>query len=217
LSMSRLRVHCFSVSFDGYSAGPNQDLVNPVGVGGLPVFGWQFATRAHQQMHGQEGGETGLDNDMVLRGFEGIGAWILGRNMFGPIRGEWPDDQWRGWWGSNPPYHTDVFVLTHHAREPIVMEGGTTFHFVTGGIHSALRRAMNSAAGKDVRLGGGVATIRQCLQARLIDEMHIAVSPVMLGAGEHLFSGIDTPALGYTCTRHVGTPDATHFVLTRQG
>jgi dihydrofolate reductase len=215
--MARLRVHSFSISLDGYGAGPDQDQDNPLGAGGMALHQWVFKTKTFQALFGDGEGTTGIDNDFAAQGFDNIGAWILGRNMFGPIRGEWPDDQWRGWWGPNPPYHTDVFVLTHHAREPIAMEGGTSFHFVTEGIHAALRRAMSSAAGKDVRLGGGVAAIREYLQAGLIDEMHIAVSPVMLGAGEHLFSGIDTPALGYTCTRHVATPDATHFVLTRQG
>src|SRR5271170_377062 len=197
--MSRLRVHCFSVSFDGYSAGPDQDLANPVGVGGLPVFGWQFATRAHQQMHGNGGGETGLDNDMVLRGFEGIGAWILGRNMFGPVRGQWPDHSWKGWWGDNPPYHVPVFVLTHHPRPCVEMEGGTVFHFVTDEIEAALGRAIEVAGGRDVRIGGGVSVIRQYLQAGLLDELRLALSPVLMGAGENLFSGLDLPGLGFGC------------------
>src|SRR5271155_6024265 len=214
--MSKLRVHCFSVSFDGYSAGPDQDLANPVGVGGLPVFGWQFATRAHQQMHGSGGGETGLDNDMVLRGFEGIGAWILGRNMFGPVRGPWPDESWKGWWGDNPPYHTPVFVLTHHPRPSITMDGGTVFHFVADGIHVALKRATDAAGGKDVRLGGGVATIRQYLCAALIDELHLAISPVLLGTGEQLLTAIDTVKLGYQCSEYVATANAMHVVLTRR-
>src|SRR5882757_7669495 len=211
--MSRLRVHCFSVSVDGYSAGADQDLANPVGVGGLPVFGWQFATRAHHQMHGNEGGETGLDNDMVMRGFEGIGAWILGRNMFGPVRGPWPDDSWKGWWGDNPSYHTPVFVLTHHPRASITMAGGTTFHFVTDGIEAALRRAVEAADGRDVRLGGGVATIQQYFRAGLVDEAHLALAPVLLGSGEPMFSGLDMLSLGYRCTEHVSTPNATHVVL----
>ena len=214
--MSKLRVHAFSVSLDGYGAGPNQDLDNPMGVGGMAVHGWVVKTKTFRAMFGDGNGTTGVDNDFAAQGFENIGAWILGRNMFGPIRGTWPDDQWKGWWGPNPPYHTEVFVLTHHARASIAMEGGTTFHFVTEGIGAALERARRSAAGKDVRLGGGVSAIREYMQAGLIDEMHIAVSPVMLGAGEHLFSGINVPALGYSCTRHVATPDATHFVLTRQ-
>jgi dihydrofolate reductase len=182
--VSRLRVHCFSISLDGYSAGPGQDLGNPVGVGGLAVFGWQFATRAHHQMRGTEGGATGLDHDMVMRGFDGIGAWIIGRNMFGPVRGPWPDETWKGWWGDTPPYHVPVFVLTHHARAPISMSGGTTFHFVAG-VHSAAQRASAAANGKDIRVGGGVSTIQQFLQANLIDELHLAISPTLLGSGEH--------------------------------
>src|SRR6202021_491167 len=197
LLMSRLRVHCFSVSLDGYSAGPNQDLSNPVGVGGIPVFGWQFATRTHNQMHGSEGGATGLDNDMVIGGFENIGAWIMGRNMFGPVRGPWPDDSWKGWWGDNPPYHTPVFVLTNPSRGSFTMSGGTTFHFVTDGIHAALRRATAAANGQDIRLGGGVATIREYLFAGLVDEMHLALSPVLLGSGEHLLAGFNAPQHGY--------------------
>jgi dihydrofolate reductase len=214
--MSRLRVHCFSISLDGYSAGPNQDLENPVGVGGLPVFGWQFATRAHHKMHGQEGGATGIDNDFVLRGFEGIGAWIIGRNMFGPVRGPWPDDNWKGWWGDTPPYHTPVFVLTNHPRASIPMAGGTTFHFVTDGIHSALEQAVDAANGQDVRLGGGIATMRQYLRAQLIDQMQLVVSPVLLGSGERLFEGIDAPSLGYQVTDHIPTQAATHMIINRR-
>jgi dihydrofolate reductase len=214
--MSRVRVHCFSVSVDGYSAGPNQDVNNPVGVGGLPVFGWQFATRTHQQMHGKEGGATGIDNDLVARGFEGIGAWIIGRNMFGPVRGPWLDDNWKGWWGDTPPYHTPVFVLTNHPRASFAMAGGTTFHFITDGIHSALKQAVDAANGRDVRLGGGIATMRQYLSAGLIDEMHLAISPVLLGSGESLLQGIDLPSLGYALKKHVPTPNATHIFLTKQ-
>jgi dihydrofolate reductase len=213
--MSKLRVRCFSVSLDGYGAGLSQDHDNPMGVGGMALHGWVLKTQTFQTMFGGGNGTIGIDNDFAALGFDNIGAWILGRNMFGPIRGEWPDDQWKGWWGPNPPYHTDVFVLTHHARAPIVMEGGTTFHFVTEGIDAALERARLAAAGKDVRLGGGVSTVRQYIRAGLVDEMHIAVSPVMLGSGEHLFSGINLPALGYTCTRHVATADAAHYVLSR--
>jgi dihydrofolate reductase len=219
--MSRLRVHCFSMSLDGYSAGPNQDLENPVGVGGLPVFGWQFATRAHRQMSGHrtsgdDEGETGIDNDFVLRGFEGIGAWIIGRNMFGPVRGPWPDDNWKGWWGDTPPYHTPVFVLTNQPRSPIPMAGGTTFHFVTDGIQSALEQAVDAAKGQDVRLGGGIATMRQYLRAQLIDQMHLVVSPVLLGSGERLFEGIDLPGLGYQVTDHIPSQAATHMVINRR-
>jgi dihydrofolate reductase len=173
-------------------------------------------TRSFKRMVGQGQGATGVDDDFVARGFENVGAWVLGRNMFGPIRGEWPDDRWNGWWGDTPPYHTDVFVLTHHARTSIAMKGGTTFHFITDGIHAALQQATSAANGKDIRLGGGVSVIRQYLQAGLIDEMHVAISPVMLGSGEHLLWGMDAPALGYECTQHVTTPNATDFVLTKR-
>ena len=212
----RLRVHSFAISLDGYGAGPNQDLNNPLGVGGVALHEWVFATRTFRQMFGGEGGATGVDDDFAARGLVGIGAWILGRNMFGPIRGAWPDDTWKGWWGDNPPYHTPVFVLTNQPRASISMEGGTTFHFVTDGIHAAVKRATDAANGQDVRLGGGVATIRQYLRAGLIDEMHLAIAPVLLGAGEHLFCGIDVPKLGYQCTEHVATPSATHIVITKQ-
>ena len=214
--MSRLRVHCFSVSLDGYSAGPGQDLGNPLGVGGLAVFGWQFATRAFHQMHGNEGGATGLDNDMVMRGFEGIGAWILGRNMFGPLRGPWPDDAWKGWWGDDPVYHTPVFVLTHHPRPSIAMQGGTIFHFVTDGIQAALERARDAANGKDVRLGGGVATMKQYLRAGLVDDMHFVISPALIGSGERLFGDLDLPGLGYELKDHIASPGATHVMLGKR-
>jgi dihydrofolate reductase len=214
--MPRVRVHAFSISIDGYGAGPNQDRENPLGVGGLALHEWAFATRTFQRMFGNgEGGSTGIDDDFAARGFVDVGAWILGRNMFGPVRGPWPDDSWRGWWGDNPPYHTPVFVLTSHARMPIEMEGGTTFHFVTDGIHAALRLAMAEANGKDVRIGGGVATIRQYLRAGVIDEMHLALAPVLLGSGERLFADLDLPRLGYRCTEHVATPKATHIVIRR--
>jgi dihydrofolate reductase len=205
------------MSIDGYGAGPDQSLENPLGVGGRALHEWVFATRTFQKMFGKGGGTTGIDDDFAARGFSNIGAWILGRNMFGPIRGPWPDAEWKGWWGDNPPYHTPVFVLTHHAREPIVMDGGTTFHFVTDGINSALDRAAAAAKGLDVRLGGGVATIRQYLRAGLIDEMHVAIAPVLLGAGESLFYGIDMPSLGYRCVEHVATRSATHVVLRKTG
>ncbi len=215
--MSKLRVLCFSVSLDGYGAGPDQDLQNPLGVGGPELFDWFFQTRTWRRMHGNEGGETGVDDDMAARSLEGIGAWILGRNMFGPARGPWPDEDWKGWWGEEPPYHVPVFVLTHHARAPIPMKGGTEFRFVTGGIESALRQAKEAAGGKDVRLGGGVATIRQYLSARLIDELHLVLSPVLLGRGEHLLGGIDTRALGYECFRHVpGSRAAAHVFLRKR-
>jgi dihydrofolate reductase len=214
--MSKLRVESFTVSLDGYGAGPNQSLDNPLGVGGDSLHQWAFATRTFQnRVLGDEGGAAGIDDDFAARGFRNVGAWILGRNMFGPIRGPWPDDKWRGWWGDNPPYHTPVFVLTHHARESISMDGGTTFHFVTDGIHRALERATEAANGLDVRLGGGAASIRQYLRARLIDEMHLAVSPVLLGSGESLFADIDLPLLGYQCVEHVATQLATHVVIRK--
>lgn len=213
--MSRLRVLSFSISLDGFGAGPHQDLNNPLGVGGTALHEWAFATRTFQQMFGNEGGTTGIDDDFAALGFKNIGAWILGRNMFGPIRGPWPDNTWKGWWGDDPPYHTPVFVLTHYPRESITMSGGTTFHFVTAGIHAALERAVDAAQGQDVRVGGGVATIQQSLRAGLIDDMHLAISPVLLGSGEHLFGGIDLAKLGYQCTEHVPTPNATHVILAR--
>jgi dihydrofolate reductase len=214
--MSKLKVQCFAISLDGYGAGPNQSLQNPLGEGGEGLHRWFFGTRTFQRMMGDESkGADGPDEDFAARGFENIGAWILGRNMFGPIRGPWPDDEWKGWWGDEPPYHCDVFVLTHHARAPLVMKGGTTFYFVTDGIEAALERARAAAGGKDVRLGGGVSTIRQYLEADLVDEMHLAISPVLLGAGEALLAGIDLPRLGFTCTEHVPTRAATHVVLSR--
>jgi dihydrofolate reductase len=214
--MTKVRVNGFSISLDGFGAGPSQSIEEPLGVGGEQLHEWMFKTRTFQAMYGKERGETGLDDDFVKRGFENAGAWILGRNMFGPVRGSWPDDSWKGWWGDNPPYHNDVFVLTHHARKPVEMEGGTVFHFVTDGIHSALEKAKASAKGKDVRIGGGASTVRQYLQAGLIDEMHLAVSPVLLGSGEPLLSGIDLPALGFERAEYVGTPKAAHYVLKRK-
>jgi dihydrofolate reductase len=214
--MSRLRVHCFSISVDGYSAGPNQDLANPVGVGGVQLFNWQFATVSHRQMHGSDGGETGLDDDMVASGFDGIGAWIIGRNMFGPVRGPWLDESWKGWWGDNPVYHVPVFVLTNYARDPIAMLGGTTFHFVTDGIHSALEQATDAADGKDVRLGGGAATMKQYLQAGLVDDMHFVANPVLMGSGERLFDDLDLPSQGYEVKEHVSSPNATHVIIGRK-
>jgi dihydrofolate reductase len=213
--MAKLRVHNFAVSIDGYGAGDNQSLADPLGGGGMSLHGWSHATRAFQKMFGKDGGTTGVDNDFVERGFSNIGAWILGRNMFGPVRGPWPDDSWKGWWGENPPYHTPVFVLTNHPRASVPMEGGTTFHFVTDGIDAALQRAFEAANGQDVRLGGGVSTIRQYLSAGLIDEMHFAVAPVLLGSGEHLLTGLDAPKLGYRVAEHVPTPNVTHFVLEK--
>lgn len=212
----RLRVHCFSISLDGFGAGPDQSLETPLGVGGEALHEWFFPTRTFRQMVGEDGGTTGVDEEFAARGLQNIGAWILGRNMFGPVRGEWPDDTWKGWWGDNPPYHGPVFVLTHHARPSIAMKGGTVFHFVRDGIHSALSRAREAASGKDVRVGVGVATIRQYLREGLIDEMHFAISPILLGAGESLFGGIDALKLGYQRTEHVATPAATHVVLRKQ-
>ena len=213
--MSKLRVHAFSISLDGYGAGPQQSLANPQGIGGMGLHEWAFATESFRKMFGSERGTTGLDDDFIKRGFANVGAWILGRNMFSPTRGPWPDDAWKGWWGDNPPYHVPVFILTHHARPSITMNGGTTFHFVIDGIHAALERAVEAAKGQDVRLGGGTATIRQYLEAMLIDEMHFAVSPVFLGSGENLFAGLDMPKLGYQRIEHVATEKATHIVLTR--
>jgi dihydrofolate reductase len=212
--MSKLRVHAFSVSIDGYGAGPNQSLDNPLGVGGPLLHEWAFATRTFQTIFGNDGGSTGVDDDFAARGFSNIGAWILGRNMFGPIRGAWPDDTWKGWWGDNPPYHVPVFVLTHHPRAPITMSGGTTFHFVTDGIEVALQRATQAAKGQDVRLGGGVSTIQQYLRKRLVDEMHLAIAPVFLGGGEALFAGLDIESLGYRCSEHSSTPNAIHVMVT---
>lgn len=214
--MSKLRVHSFSISMDGYGAGPGQDLQNPIGVGGLKVFDWFFPTRTWQRMHGNEDGETGVDDDIAARGFEGIGAYILGRNMFGPVRGSWPDESWKGWWGDEPPYHTPVFVLTHYARAPLKMKGGTEFRFVTDGIHSALEQAKDAARDKDVRLGGGISTIRQYLSAGLIDEFHLAIVPVLLGEGEHLLGGLNLPALGYECAEQVEGARATHVLLRKR-
>ena len=214
--MTKLRVHCFAISLDGYGAGPGQSLENPLGIGGAGLHEWFLPTRTFQQMRGNDEGTIGIDDDFAARGFADIGAWIMGRNMFGPIRGPWPDDSWKGWWGDNPPYHTSVFVLTHHARPSITMEGGTIFHFITDGIHSALEQARKAAKGRDIRLGGGAATIRQYLREGLIDEMHIAISPVLLGSGEHLFAGIDALKLGYQCAEHVPTASATHVMLTKQ-
>jgi len=212
---ARLRVHAFSVSIDGYGAGPDQSLENPLGVGGMSLHEWVFGTRTFRIMHGGDGGATGVDDDFVARGVSNIGAWILGRNMFGPVRGSWPDESWRGWWGDDPPYHVPVFVLTHHPRAPIVMSGGTTFHFVTDGIEAALKRAKQAANGQDVRLGGGIETLRQYVCEGLVDELHLAISPVLLGSGEALFADLDWASLGYRCSEHVPSANATHVVLTR--
>jgi dihydrofolate reductase len=213
--MARLVAHGFTISLDGYGAGPSQSLENPLGVGGPGLHDWLTHTRTFERMHGGEGGDTGIDEDFAARGVASIGAWILGRNMFSPIRGPWPDESWRGWWGENPPYHTPVFVLTHHPRPPLAMEGGTVFHFVTEGIQAALERARAAAGRQDIRLGGGVATLRQYLQARLVDEMNLAVSPVLLGSGEHLFADLDLLALDYRCTQCVTGEKAVHYTIVR--
>ncbi|MGH8147272.1 MAG: dihydrofolate reductase family protein [Rhodanobacteraceae bacterium] len=216
IAMGMLKVASFALSLDGFGAGLHQSLENPLGVGGLDLHQWAFATAAFRKMFGNKGGATGIDNDYIERGFREVGAWILGRNMFGPVRGPWPDDAWKGWWGDNPPYHTPVFVLTHHARETIVMEGGTTFHFVTDGIHAALQRARDVAGDLDVRLGGGVATIKAYLRAGLVDELHLAITPVLLGSGERLFADVDMRALGYRCVEHAASRMATHVVLRKR-
>jgi dihydrofolate reductase len=213
--MSKVKVTAFSVSLDGYGAGPNQSLEEPLGKRGEELHDWIIPTKMFQKMQGKEGGTEGTDNDFAERSFENVGAWILGRNMFAPIRGPWPDDKWKGWWGENPPYHVPVFVLTHHPRESVSMKGGTTFHFVTDGIQSALAKARKAANGKDIRIGGGTSTIRQYLQAGLIDEMHLAFSPVFLGTGEHLFAGMDLPRLGFTETKTSYGQRAAHVILTK--
>jgi dihydrofolate reductase len=214
--MSQTVVRCFSVSLDGFGAGPNQDLENPLGVGGPEMFNWFFHTRTWNKMQGNPGGETGIDDEFASQAFDNLGAWIMGRNMFGPVRGEWPDDSWKGWWGDEPPYHVPVFVLTHHAREPLEMAGGTTFYFVTDGIESALEQAKKAAGEKDVRIGGGPETIRQYLRAGLLDELHFVVSPVLLGSGEPLFSGLDMRALGHECAKHAPGSRAVAHVWLRK-
>lgn len=214
--MSKLRVLSFGISIDGYGAGPNQDLQNPLGVNGPDLMEWFFPTQVWRRKNGEAGGETGIDNGIAEQSFEGIGAWILGRNMFGPVRGPWPDDKWKGWWGEEPPYHTPVFVLTHHPRAPLRMKGGTEFRFVTDGIQAALKQAKAAAQGADVRLGGGVATIRQFLQAGLVDDLHLAVRPVLMGSGENLFAGLEMRALGYECTRSIAGERATHVFLRKK-
>jgi dihydrofolate reductase len=228
MTAQKLRVQSFGISLDGYSAGANQSLEHPVGVGGMALGEWFFSTRTFQRMHnpdwlpnvpdhlfGEQDGAASIDDDFAARGFENVGAWIIGRNMFGPIRGAWANDDWKGWWGDNPPFHCDVFVLTHHARPSLTMQGGTAFHFVTDGIEAALQRAKAAANGKDVRLGGGVATVRAYLQVGLVDEMHIRQSPVLLGSGESLFTGLDLPSLGYRCVERVPSTKTTHLVLAR--
>ena len=211
--MSKVRVAAFSISIDGFGAGPRQDLNTPLGIRGLELHAWFQDTQVFKQMHGQAGGHRGIDNDLAAQSFENVGAWILGRNMFGPVRGPWGNDSWKGWWGDNPPFHTPVFVLTHHPRSPLAMQGGTTSHFVTEGLETALKQAKQAAQGKDVRIGGGVSVIRQCLMAGQIDEMHLAISPVLLGEGEHLFSGISLPKLGFVPLQTIAGEKATHVFL----
>ncbi|HUJ46039.1 MAG TPA: dihydrofolate reductase family protein [Rhizomicrobium sp.] len=213
--MSRLLVRSIGVSLDGFGAGPDQALDHPLGIGGERVFQWFFHTNTFGEIQGRTG-DRDLDDEFARKGFENIGAWIIGRNMFGPVRGGWGDESWRGWWGEEPPYHVPVFVLTHHPRKDLPMLGGTTFHFVTGGIGEALGRAREAANGKDVRVGGGASTIRQYLEAKLIDELHLAIAPTLLGNGESLFAGLNLPALGYQCTRHVASSHAMHVTLTKQ-
>lgn len=215
--MSELRVGNFSISIDGFGAGPRQSPDDPLGIGGTALHDWYVETRTFKRQHGQTGGTTGPDDDFAARAHSNIGAWIMGRNMFGPVRGPWPDESWKGWWGDDPPFHCPVFVLTHHGRAPIPMQGGTVYHFVTDGIEDASRQALRAADGKDVLIAGGVATIRQYLRAGLVDQAHLAIVPVLLGSGERLFTDIDTVSLGYRCTEHVPTRNATHVVLTRSG
>jgi dihydrofolate reductase len=214
--MGKVRVASFSLSLDGFGAGPEQSLENPLGRGGTALHEWVFPTRTFRAMVGEAGGSTGLDDAFAARSFAGVGAWILGRNMFGPVRGPWPDEDWKGWWGPSPPYHCPVFVLTHHARPPLAMAGGTVFHFVTDGIEAALERAQAAAGGGDVRIGGGPATIRQYLAARLVDELHLALAPTLLGQGEPLLAGLDLPALGYAVSEQQASENALHVVLNRQ-
>lgn len=213
--MPRLRVHNFSVSLDGYAAGPGQDLDHPLGVGGERLHTWAFQTRSGRQMIGVDGGDEGLDDTFIKAGETGIGATIMGRNMFGPIRGGWGDEQWTGWWGDDPPYHHPVFVLTHHPRPSITMRGGTTFHFVTDGTEAALERAFDAADGQDVRLGGGVATVQEYLRAGLVDELHLVIVPILLGGGERLFDRLDGGPHGYRCTEFVASPSVAHVRLAR--
>ena len=214
--MSKVRVSSFSVSIDGFGAGARQDLQNPLGVRGPEMFSWFFQTDVWKKMQGESGGGQGVDNQMAERAFENVGAWILGRNMFGPVRGPWPDESWKGWWGDEPPYHVPVFVLTHHVRKPLAMQGGTTFYFVTDGAESALKRAREAAAGKDVRIGGGVSTIRQYLVAGQIDEIHLAMAPMLMGEGEHLFAGINLQQLGFRVAQSVAGENATHILIEKR-
>lgn len=213
--MSKVKVAAFSISLDGFGAGTGQDIKDPLGVRGEELHTWIIKTKMFRHMTRKDGGTEGKDNDIAEKAMENIGAWIMGRNMFGPVRGPWPDNEWKGWWGEEPPYHVPVFVLTHHPREPLKMKGGTTFHFVTGGIGSALEEAKKVADGKDIRIGGGVSTIRQFLQAGYMDEMQLTFSPIFLGSGESLFSGIDLAALGFNQIQKINGEEATHIILTK--
>src|SRR6516165_5287834 len=209
--MPKLRVHNFAISVDGYGAGPDQGLVTPLGVRGTELHNWVFETRTGREVIlGQEGGSTGVDDAFIARGFEGIGATIMGRNMFGPIRGDWGDEEWKGWWGDEPPFHHPVFVLTHHARPPLTMEGGTTFHFVTDGIESAYRQAVDAAGDLDIRLGGGVATIQAYLRAGLVDDLHVVLVPVLLERGERLFDHLEGAMAGYECVEFTSSDAVVH-------
>lgn len=212
--MSKIKVAAFTISIDGYGAGPDQSREDPLGRGGEPLHDWMTPTEAFRQLEGKSGIRN-VDNDFAQRSFDNVGAWIMGRNMFGPVRGPWPDESWRGWWGETPPFHVPVYVLCHHARAPLEMDGGTTFHFVTEGADAALERARDAAAGKDVRIGGGVETVRHYLEAGVVDEMHLAIAPILLGSGEHLLNGIDLPAMGFRVTEYVQAEKATHVVLTK--
>jgi len=213
MKMTRIRVENFTISLDGYGAGPDQTIDNPLGIGGEALHDWLISTRAWRKMHGMEGGASGIDDDFAARGLDNFGAWIIGRNMFGPVRGPWTEMTWRGWWGDEPPFDCPVFILTHHPRPPIEMKNGTIFHFVTEGIHQALALARQAARGRNIRIGGGADTIRRYLRESLIDELHIAIAPVLLGQGEALFRDLDLPALGYQCAGHTGSKAATHVIL----
>jgi dihydrofolate reductase len=214
--MGKVHVSAFGFSLDGFSAGPDQNIDNPLGVNGTYLMEWFFPTKTFIEQHGGEGGETGIDDDFAAKSMTGNGAWILGRNMFGPVRGPWPDDEWKGWWGDEPPYHVPTFVLTHHAHNPVEMKGGTTFYFVTDGIHSALEQAKAAAGDKDIRIGGGPATVRQYLKERLIDELHLAVRPIFMGRGEKTFDGLDLRDLGYRVEKWVPGERAVHVLIRRQ-
>jgi dihydrofolate reductase len=214
--MPKLRAHNIAMSVDGYMAGPDQSVENPLGIGGSQLHEWVFETRTGAAMVGRGGGTTGVDDDHLAAGFDGIGAWILGRNMFGPVRGPWPDESWNGWWGPNPPYHCEVFVLTHHSRPSVEMEGGTKFHFVTEGIEAARERALASAGGLDVRVGGGAATLQEYLRSQFLDELHVAIVPTLLGAGERLFDHLNDGLDGYECVEHVASSAVTHVRFVKE-